>query len=319
MNQKLWIVISLISGIIGFTSGYLLLGYAMFGSVGSLFISNSLTFIAGLLLGGSDLVGFISSYFKARKDKKIQHSKEYIVAYLKNRTDTTINFCCGTYECNLQVESNRPSVSQKEKAVCACIEEHLKSDYKDIWKNLEEIDENIKPKNFISQYNNKAQYFLLKLNNLLLSYIQKEISDIKIWNEAGEPPKKYFTKHFSKQIGFTFLWFYGKHPDDNIELRLFGDIHIKPEKGLSDNGLKIIYGNNDWVACDNETKMTEVYHGIITIISNALKTDEFKELKEMYKYIQDRRDDFIMGLTKIELAIDSGIPLKAECSICKDF
>ncbi|MFA4956144.1 MAG: hypothetical protein WC556_04135 [Candidatus Methanoperedens sp.] len=318
MNRKLWIVVSLISGIIGFISGYLLLGYAVFGSVGSLFISNSLTFIAGLLLGGSDLVGFISSYFKAKKDKKIQHSKEYMAVYLKNKNDTTINFCCGTYECNLQVESRRPSVSQKEKAVCTCIEEHLRSDYKDVWGNLEEIDENINPKNLISQYNNKAQDFLLRLNNSLLSYIQKEIPDITAWDENGEPPKKYFTKHFSKQIGFAFLWFY-KHPIDDIESRLLGNILIKPEKGLSDKGLKTIYGNNDWVAFDNETKMKEVHHGIIQIISNALKTDEFKDLKKMQTHIQDRRDDFIMELTKIELTIDTDIPLKAECSICKSF
>lgn len=313
MNRKLWIIVCLISGIIGVIGGYLLLGYVTFGSIGSLFISNSLTFIAGLLLGGSDLVGFISSYFKAKKDQKILHSKEYIIVYLKNRNDTTINFCCDTYECNLQIESIRSNISQKEKAVCICVEEHLKNDYINVWNNLKEIDENVNPKNLISQYNDKAQAFLLRLNNSLLSYIKKEILDIKIWDENGESPKKYFTKHFSKQIGFKILWYYD-HPINDIEKRLFNDILIKSDKGLS-----IIYGNSDWVASDDETKMKAVHKEIIKIVSNALQTDEFGLLKDKYRHIQNRRDDYILELTKIDLTIDMGIPLKAECSVCKNF
>jgi hypothetical protein len=84
MRWKNGIIIAIIFFGIGIIVGYSISGYVLLKNIGGTtnIISILLAFFVGLF-GGSDVLGFISNWFKERKERRIRHEKDLIDTVIK--------------------------------------------------------------------------------------------------------------------------------------------------------------------------------------------------------------------------------------------
>jgi hypothetical protein len=149
--------------------------------------------------------------------------------------------------------------------------------------------------------------------------IEEVISEIKKMNpsliEMVKPnqSEQHLTKYFQPKY---------------ISYEVYNIVHGSYER-LFDFGQSFVVKpeNNRWqltssyllAESDNEKDIQEIKQLIMTLINDALKSEDFKVLKKHYADIKLKHDLFISEVNEIIKDVENGIILKGRCGICQRF
>lgn len=254
----------------------------------------------GIGLGVRVLTFFIELNEK-KEMNRLEHSKKLVDIYLKSKTNTQIDF--DRNDCKLQIHIIQlvwdfiPSPESNQ--FCAFFETHLINEYADIRNNIKKRDEAIR------RHNLESQKFITKLNEAIHHELHDKILGITEWNGTGEPPLYYYRPYFFSELGCRIEPFY-KYPIEVNRLNVLG---------RKDNDLTICYGNNDWIRSNFDLETIKSI--VISVLNNLEK--EFNLLKELYHEAKDRHEQFKHDMIKLKTFIESNVPLKGKCEICRNF
>jgi hypothetical protein len=300
---------------IGFIVGWLVGWNPSFKSINGTVISGSwivLAFLGGLL-GGSDILGFISNHFKEKKDEKIRerekkemilldHSRKAVEANLIFRVESYIELSYTECDLCIQVQNLNPTTTEYNR-YNEDVNDHLKYGYPEVWDII------TKRVLLINQHDAKAKQSVINLKSKIMNELKQRIPDIPYWDEVGEPPRQYYTKNFLNQIVCSVIWFY-EHPIDI---------------GRLSNEFIVVLRNNRWqidrnyplIGSDNKDEIQDINQMIIDILDNFLRSEDFNKLKECFENVKENHRLFKKKINNIIILVKNNIPLEYECEIEK--
>ena len=175
---------------------------------------------------------------------------------------------------------------------------HLKTGYESVWYRREELD------TLIDKHNLSAQQFSTRIDTLINDI--KKINPQFIKWDSGPQPLKYYTKSLLSQIISVFQRSYENVIDIDDLFHLISE----------NNQWKINSNHGDLVVSDNENEMKEIKAKIEEGLKNALKSEDFKILKEYHSDIKKKHKLFQNEIDEIIKDVKNGNTLKGNCSKC---
>ncbi|MCZ7381805.1 MAG: hypothetical protein O8C64_09625 [Candidatus Methanoperedens sp.] len=271
-----------------------------------------LAFILGSF-GGSDILNFISNYIKEKKDEKIrqqekleqketerrdkkekillEHSMKAVNANLIVQAESSIEL--SNEKCGLLIQVNPKSTTSEYKRYNEDVNDHLKYGYEEAWNALKQRD------SLIGKHNTEAEQFLKGLNLKIITELQKITKE-----QITYYPEQLY------QIGCGIEWFYN-HPVDKNKLS-------NELATLNNDDLWHLYKNQYLATSHNKTVIRNLKEKIISILIDALESDQFALLSKCLVDANENHKLFLKEINKIVILVHAGIPLKYECEIEKE-
>lgn len=319
MNWKYSIIVGLICFGLGVIVGYLISGYPTLRDILNLVPS------AVAIVGGLGVISIISEYYRERNKKKRDYSIKLVDKELKLRTNTYVGFDKDSLKLCIKEPKKEPKSSiQTYEDYSKEIDIHLETGYPEVWNHKNKCDF------FINNHNDLAKHLLDTTKEEILREIEKRNLSLTEWNGKGQSPIKYFVpKYLFADVEYIIQYSYER----------FFNIDQYCTIDNSDNSLKsntngellgpmIVAGYPEYFkwkltikhkfAEGDKNDIEELKQIIKLTLNFAITNDDFNKLKKYKKDAEREHTLFLDAIIKIIKSVESGIPLKGECKICKN-
>jgi len=254
------------------------------------------------------------------KNEKLSHSKKLVDNELKLRTDTYVGFYDND-SLKLCIKRLKPS-DQTYEDYSKEIDAHLEDEYYEVWNHKKECD------SFISKHNDLAKRLLDTTKEEILKEINKRNLSLTEWDERGKSPINYFIpKYLFLDVAYVIQSSYERLYDIDQHCVIGpSDNSLKPNTNrdiLNDTIVAQYPEHFKWKLTINRyfaegdindiEKLKQIIKGTL---NNALRKDDFIELRIYKKNAEEEHGLFLNGIIEIIKSVENDIPLKGKCKIC---